>query len=109
MIYRRVIAAGVALGLMVLSAAPAAAASPRLPNVYETHVYVSDGTIPADHVDPNLVNGWGVSRSPASPWWVANNHTATSTLYGGTGTPLPLIVKVPGAPTGTVYNGGTGF
>ena len=109
MLYRRVIAAGAALGLLVLSAAPAAAASHRLPNVYETHVYVSDGTIAADHVDPNLVNGWGLVHSPTSPWWVANNGTGTSTLYDGTGTPLPLVVKVPGAPTGTVFNGGTGF
>jgi uncharacterized protein (TIGR03118 family) len=109
MIHRRAIAAGAALGLLVLSAAPAAADSHRLPNVYETHVYVSDGTIAADHVDRNLVNGWGLVASPTSPWWVANNGTDTSTLYDGAGTPLPLIVKVPGAPTGTVFNGGTGF
>ncbi len=109
MIQRRLIAAGAALGLLLVAVAPAAAASPRLPNVYETHVAVSDGTIAADHVDPNLVNGWGIVHGPATPWWVANNGTATSTLYNGAGLPLPLVVTVPGAPTGTVFNGGTGF
>jgi len=109
MIQRRAIAAGAALGLLLLSAVPAAAAGPRPPNVYQTHVYVSDGTITADHVDPNLVNGWGVVHGPTTPWWVANNGTATSTLYTGAGAPLPLVVNVPGAPTGTVFNGGTGF
>jgi uncharacterized protein (TIGR03118 family) len=108
MIHRRAIAIGAAIGLLVLSAAPSAAAG-RLPNVYKTHVYVSDGTIAADHVDHNLVNAWGLVAGPMSPWWVANNHTGTSTLYDGAGTPLPLIVAVPGDPTGTVFNGGTGF
>src|SRR5262245_25605146 len=31
--------------------------------------------------DPNLVNPWGVSFSPMSPFWVSNNGTGTSTLY----------------------------
>ena len=62
MLYRRVIAAGAALGLLVLSAAPAAAASHRLPNVYETHVYVSDGMIAATgRSEPGQ---WGLGPCP---------------------------------------------
>ena len=105
----RIVAFGAALVLLAMSVAPAAAVSHRLPNVYQTQIYVSDQPMVGLHLDPNLVNGWGLVASPASPWWVANNGTGTSTLYTGAGAPIPLVVKVPGAPTGTVYNGGTGF
>jgi uncharacterized protein (TIGR03118 family) len=110
MIDRRLVALGAALGLLVLTAAPALADSPRPPNVYDWHVFVSDQAGVGDVQDPNLVNGWGIVHGPTTPWWVANNGTDTSTLYNGTtGTPLPLVVNVSGAPTGTVFNGGTGF
>ena len=35
--------------------------------------------------DPNLVNPWGVSYFGASPFWVSNQGSATSTLYAVTG------------------------
>ena len=109
MIDRRFAALGAAIALLMLSAIPVAAGSPRAPNNYTWHIYQSDQSGVGDNVDPNLVNGWGLTRSSTSPWWVANNGTATSTLYNGAGAALPLVVKVPGAPTGTVFNGGTGF
>ena len=109
MINRHVIAFGAALGLLVMAATPVAASGPRPPNVYQTHVYVSDQAGVGDFQDLNLVNGWGIVHGPATPWWVANNGTDTSTLYDGIGTPRPLVVSVPGAPTGTVFNSGTGF
>lgn len=59
--------------------------------------------------DPNLVNAWGMSRSSGSPWWVSDNGTNLSTLYLGDGTIAPLVVSVPGGPTGTVFNGTTDF
>jgi uncharacterized protein (TIGR03118 family) len=86
-----------------------AGAQARPENEYVVHNLVSDGTIPADHVDTNLVNAWGLSRSATSPWWVADNGTNLSTLYNGSGMPQSLVVHVPGAPTGTVYNGGPSF
>jgi len=68
-------------------------------------------------LDANLQNPWGLSRSSASPWWVANNGTGTSTLYNGnTGAPAALIVTIPpisgsdpGVPTGTAFNFTGGF
>ena len=60
----------------------------------QTHVFASDQAGVGDVQDPNLVNGWGIVHGPATPWWVANNGTDTSTLYNGTtGAPLPLVVK----------------
>src|SRR5258708_21856218 len=38
--------------------------------------------------DPNLLNPWGLTRSPnGSPWWISNNDSGTSTLYAISGTP----------------------
>jgi uncharacterized protein (TIGR03118 family) len=78
-------------------------------NAYQITRLVSDVPGAAQHTDPNLVNAWGLVAGPATPWWVADNGTDVSTLYDGTGALLPLVVKVAGAPTGTVFNGGSGF
>lgn len=68
---------------------------------------------PAQVQDPNLVNPWGLAASPAGAWWIANEGTATSTLYNTSTAQtsvVPLVENVPGAPTGTVFNtSGTGF
>jgi uncharacterized protein (TIGR03118 family) len=66
--------------------------------------------------DPNLVNGWGLTRSSGSPFWVSDNVTGKSTLYNGAGQRFPvgspLVVTIPpapgstaiGTPTGIVFN-----
>jgi uncharacterized protein (TIGR03118 family) len=72
------------------------------------HALTSDKTGGADNQDANLVNAWGLAAGPTSPWWVADNGSNLSTLYDATGTPLPLVVGVAGAPTGTVFNGTAG-
>lgn len=54
--------------------------------------------------DPNLVNGWGISRSSSTPWWVSDNGTGHATIYSGDGTIQSLVVTVPGSPTGTIFN-----
>jgi uncharacterized protein (TIGR03118 family) len=77
---------------------------------------VSNGAVPAATIDPNLVNPWGLSRSPTSPFWVSDNGTGVSTLYSGTGTKVPLTVTIPppagstdtATPTGNVFNGNAG-
>ena len=57
----------------------------------------------AAKVDPNLVNAWGLTAGPTTPWWVADNGTDRSTLYSADGTIVPLVVQVPIHPTGTVF------
>lgn len=80
--------------------------SPAWAQFYEQHNLVSDGWVAADRTDPLLVNAWGLVAGPTTPWWVADNGSDSSTLYNGnTGAPIPLIVAVPGAPTGVVFNG----
>lgn len=95
---RRILASGAAVALLLMGALPVSGATP--PNRYAVTVLQTNGT------DPDLVNGWGISRGPGTPWWVADNHTDKSTLYNGAGTKLGLVVTIPGgAPTGTVFNG----
>jgi uncharacterized protein (TIGR03118 family) len=75
---------------------------------YNVYPLVSDGPqVPAPLVDSSLVNGWGLSATTTSPWWVSNNKTNSSTLYSGVGTKSALTVTVPGGPTGTVANPST--
>ncbi len=103
------------LATVGLSTALIVAAQPAAAQFYAQHNLVSDGPVPADLVDPNLVNAWGLVSGPSTPWWISDNGTGRSTLYRvNTGT-IALIVTVPGAmglqsaPTGLVFNGGTGF
>ncbi len=71
---------------------------------------VSDGSVSAVTIDPLLVNPWGIASSPTGPFWSANNHTDTSTLYNTGGAKIPLTVTVAGgAPTGIVFSGGADF
>ena len=66
--------------------------------------------------DPNLVNAWGISYTPSSPFWVANEASGTSTLYNASGSIIPAVFTIPaattgakGTPTGTVSNSTSGF
>src|SRR5260370_20886102 len=48
--------------------------------------------------DPDLVNGWGLTRSSGSPFWVSDAGTRKSTLYNGAGHKQGLVVTIPPAP-----------
>jgi uncharacterized protein (TIGR03118 family) len=91
----------------------------HLLGTYVQRNLVSDGFVTAEHTDANLVNSWGITHLPTSPWWVSDNGTGVSTLYDADGVAqFPgdvLVVSVTGvggaaaAPTGVVSNGGNGF
>jgi uncharacterized protein (TIGR03118 family) len=92
---------------LLFSALGSFAAEPG--NSYTRRDLVSDGGVPAEHFDPDLVNGWGLAASPTGPWWVSAADSGKSLLYNSKGIKNSLVVAVPGAPTGTVFNGGSGF
>jgi uncharacterized protein (TIGR03118 family) len=103
---RRYLAASLAaVALALLLAFPVAAGG----GAYHVHRLVSDQPGHAPHTDSNLVNGWGISAGPTTPWWVSDEGTDRSTLYQADGTAIPLVVTVTGGPTGTVYNGSSDF
>jgi uncharacterized protein (TIGR03118 family) len=86
-------------------------------NAYIQHNLVSDLPGVSDHTDTNLLNPWGISFSPTSPFWISDNHSGRSTLYNSSGTPQALVVTIPppaggtppASPSGTVWNTTTGF
>jgi uncharacterized protein (TIGR03118 family) len=74
---------------------------------------VSDIAGLATITDPNLVNPWGVSHAPTSPFWISDQNTGLATLYnvptGGPVSQASLIVSIPmtgppQGPTGQVFN-----
>jgi uncharacterized protein (TIGR03118 family) len=88
-------------------------------NAYVVRNLTSDIPDLADYTDPNLKGAWGISESSTSPFWIADAGTGLSTLYSSSGAPISLVVTIPaskaamvgaaGTPTGTVFNGTTGF
>ena len=92
-------------------------------NAYVQTNLVSDIAGLATLTDPSLINPWGISRSPTSPFWVSNQGTGTSTLYAVTdGTNvvkvnvnpppdafvgIPTTKAGPQGPTGQVNNTNT--
>jgi uncharacterized protein (TIGR03118 family) len=107
---RRALAVIAGMGLVLGIALPAAARNINADNTYGVHLLWSDVPGLADGMDPDLVNGWGISHSATSPWWVSNEGSDTSTLYNGaTGAKVGLVVTVEGGPTGQVFNGSSDF
>src|SRR5713101_9076507 len=102
--------AATAFALTILTVAGlVASASAAGANAYTVTNLVSDVPGMASHVDSDLVNAWGLTSLPTSPWWVADNGTNVSTLYQADGTKRSLTVQVPNAPTGAVSNTGANF
>ena len=118
----RTIRASIKTVLLVLTAMSFTAAFARADTYSSTNLQ-SDLPGVAAHVDPNLVNPWGMAaNSTGSVIWVSDNGTGVSTLYQQDGTPAPtaanpLVVTIPtsarnkghGNPTGIVRNSTGGF
>jgi uncharacterized protein (TIGR03118 family) len=68
-----------------------------------TNLVTDDQSVNAAQItDGSLVNAWGISYSPASPFWVSDNGTGVATLYRvdpvtGVTTKQGLTVTIPGA------------
>lgn len=96
------------LGITALLPAQAGAGS-----VFVQENLVSDGIVPAQSTDANLINPWGLDSGPNTPLWVANQVTSTATVYDGQGRAFPagspIVVRVPSSPgdtgpTGVAFN-----
>jgi uncharacterized protein (TIGR03118 family) len=105
------------IALLLLGAAMFTVASARA-DTYSWTNFQSDIAGVAQHVDPNLVNPWGMAASPNGIIWVSDNGTGVSTLYNQDGTAMSLVVEIPGAghhhentaaPTGVVLNNTQSF
>src|SRR5438034_1085705 len=99
------LAATLAAALLAVGAAPAAPPG----NHYTVTPLASDVPGLAPATDSNLQNTWGLARSDTSPWWIANNGTASTSVYTGAGVRVDIgglpAQGVPGDPTGAVFSG----
>jgi uncharacterized protein (TIGR03118 family) len=98
-------AAVIAIGLALPVAAQQFAVMPLVTDDQAAH--------PAQITDPGLLNGWGISFGPMSPFWVSSNGAGTSVLFRvnpatQATSKVNLTVTIPGAgnPTGQVFNAG---
>ena len=90
--------AAVVAAVAVVAWVAAAASARSEANIYSVHTLVADtAAAGAPTVDASLVNGWGLSAGPTTPWWTSNNGSNTSTLYSGAGVKSALTVAVPAA------------
>lgn len=110
---KRLVVSALVVGAGVASAQPAPYVQTNL---------VSNISGLASVTDPLLVNPWGISMSPTSPFWVSNQGSNTSTLYSVTGSTnvsrveippngfvaIPTTASGPQGPTGQVNNTNTG-
>ncbi len=107
---QRTTALSICLGLAVLFVSSAAMAQYQLTNL------VSNQVGQAKHIDPLLVNGWGLARGATGAFWLSDQGSGWSTLYDGKGNKKSLDVAIPsatgagpGQPTGIVINGSQDF
>jgi uncharacterized protein (TIGR03118 family) len=68
--------------------------------------------------DTNLVNAWGISSGPSTPFWVSDNGMGLATLYAVTYVqgmvqvakqPLEVTIPGQGTPTGQLFDGTGSF
>ena len=79
------------LGVLLLTLSGAALAQYKVTNL------VSNQVKQARHTDPFMVNGWGFTYAPGSPFWVSDNGSGWSTLYDAQGNRKSLIVEIASA------------
>ena len=48
----------------------------------------------------HLINSWGLTALPTSPFWLSDNGSEFSTLYTGGGQQIPLFVTIPASASG---------
>src|SRR5271155_2954029 len=106
----RVLALTFLLGAMLMVVSSTAAAQYQLTNL------VSNQIGSAKHIDPLLVNAWGLAYGTGGPFWISDTGSGWSTLYDGKGDKETLQVLLPsasgagpGSPTGIVFNGSSDF
>jgi uncharacterized protein (TIGR03118 family) len=115
---RRMTVLSPAMALALTFVSSAAVAQYQLTNLSSNQVKQ------AHHVDPLLVNAWGLVHGPGTPWWVSDNNSGWSTLYdsagnniqqlkvliptAGNGPDSPKGLNGPGSPTGVVFNSTAG-
>jgi len=109
---KRLVLAAIAATLAAALVAVGASSAGRPGNHYKVTGLASDVSGLAPVTDANLQNTWGLARGASTPWWIANNGTASTSVYTASGTRVDIgghpTQGVPGDPTGAVFSGISG-
>ena len=118
-IVRRLNTIAVIVSLTMIGVSSNGNESPEKISHYAQNNLVADLPDVAELQDTNLVNAWGISFGPNTPFWISDNGTGLATLYTVTNdssgteivTKAGLEVTIPGegTPTGQVFNDVGGF
>ena len=102
-----IFAPGVVVGILVSCSAP---------GQYQLTRLTANAIGQAEHLDPNLVNGWGLTLVANGPIFITDTGTGLATSYNGQGLPQKQIIAVPsaggtglGTPAGIVLNNSNEF
>ena len=85
-------------------------------NFTQVNLVSSSSSYTGARVDPNFINGWGITFSPTGIAWISAEGAGTSVVYDKTGAEILPAVRIPsptdstgGAPSGIIFNGTTDF
>jgi uncharacterized protein (TIGR03118 family) len=88
----------------------------QLKNFEQVNLVGNNQAYNPTHVDPTLINGWGIAFSATGTPWVNSQGGHVSEVYDREGVIVRPPVNIPspggatgGNPTGIVFNGGTDF
>jgi len=106
-----------ALFLLIGTGVATSLAAPTFAQYTVTNLVSNQHAIGANAADPVLINAWGITSRPTSPFWVSDNGSGKSTLYNAAGQKQALVVTVPaaggstaqGTPSGVLANPTTQF
>jgi uncharacterized protein (TIGR03118 family) len=106
---KRLVPAALAVTLALALVGVGASSAGEPGNNYTVTPLASDVPGLAPVTDANLQNTWGLARGPTTPWWIANNGTASTSVYTAAGARVDIgglpAQGVPGDPTGAVFSG----
>jgi uncharacterized protein (TIGR03118 family) len=109
---RLCLAVGVGVGFAMATLPALAVPYQAISLVTDDQPAILSGGVSTRIQDPGLINAWGISFSPTSPFWLSSNGAGTSTLYSVNPltqavTKVARTVTIPGAGnvTGQVFNG----
>lgn len=103
--------------LVISSCKKNTAVVPSLNQIFtQVNLVASSSSFAGARVDPNLVNGWGLSFSSTGTAWVSSAGMHTSVVYDKAGVQKLAPVTIPsssaatgGTPTGQVFNSTADF
>lgn len=116
-IFTKLFLATIAAGALGLAGCKSDTETPDTPS-FQVEYLVSDTAAYGSgvHIDPKLINGWGIAVGPTGNFWISATDGGYATIYDNEGVEKLPAVPIPsrdsvagGTPTGQVYNSTSEF